>query len=1042
MSTLPVAETFTMKVMNRYVALLAAVLWSLPTASSIEAQSVDFATDVYAIFARSCLECHGPDRQEAGLRLDQKNEFIHSGTIVQSEPDASELVRRIELPRNHDEVMPVVGDPLSKTEVATIRRWIESGANWPDDFVPPKHWAYVVPKQPDAPEVSESGWLRQPIDAFVLSKLDAVGLRPSPPADRSVWLRRVHLDLIGLPPTLEEIERFENDDSPDARRRVVDGLLARPQFGEHWARPWLDMARYADSHGFQRDDLRDLWAYRDWVINAINDDMPFDQFTIEQLAGDLIDNSTESQRIATGFHRCAPTNVEAGSLPEETRVQAVLDRVNTTASVWLGSTLECAQCHDHKFDPFSIREYYELFAFFNNTEIEADLTNPDMVSSIAFRGPSMPISNPERDQARQALNARRQPIANQISKRRQTLRSDLVQWSEQLKRNAAVAPKAGVLEIVGFESTGNTDTFRIRDDGAVLLVGTDPPAVDRYTVTAKIDANSFSDEPVRAIRLNVLTDPSLPGTGPGRGDAKRANFVLNEFTVSLIDASGKKQPIDLESGVADFSQNNFDVSGAIDGDPKTGWAINPQFFRPHHAIFALREPLNVDDDVTLEIVMDQQFGGARTIGCFQIVALATNETTEPIPNNILKIVRSDAATWSDKDRDALVDFRAKSDAVIAKLQTKLDEIDDQLRALQPDTTQVMVELPMPRASTIFERGDYKSPGDGVVPATPRVLHRLDPTLPLNRLTLARWLVDPNNPLVARVTVNRWWMELFGEGLVRTPEDFGVKGDRPTHPELLDWLAVEFVESGWSMKHVLRTIVLSSVYAQSSSLTPELLQRDDANEYLARGPRVRMDAETIRDNALAIGGLISYQMSGPPIRPVQPEGLWTKVGGQRYDYIVSPGGQKHRRGVYVVIKRGAPYPSFVNFDAGNRLKCTIERSRSNTPLQALTLLNDPVYVEIAKSMAWRAARRSIHQSVGEVITEEFRRAVARPPSESEQSELMKLWSEQLQRHRDDPSDASRLSQPRAIAADADPAEFAAWYSVATVILNLHETITKE
>jgi len=776
---------------------------------------VDFAQDVFPLLRRACWECHGATKQEGGLRLDEKTEVLGSAAIQPGDANESELVRRIELPRGHDEVMPAIGEPLSINEVSIIRRWIDAGAPWPDNFLPTPHWAYIVPQRPEVPQVSAPQWPTSPLDHFVMHKLEQLSLSPSPMADPAILLRRVYLDLVGLPPTLREVRQFERDPSSLALQRVVDDLMTRPQFGERWARHWLDLARYADSHGFQRDDLIDIWAYRDWVIAAFNEDMPFDQFTIEQLAGDLLPAATESQRVATGFHRCAPTNVEAGSLPEETRIAQVIDRVNTTASVWLGSTLECAQCHDHKYDPFTAKDYYQLFAFFNSTEIEADRTNPSQASSIAFKGPTLPLHDPERARLRTTL---------------------------------------------------------------------------------------------------------------------------------------AKHLAELE---------------------------------------AARSTLVSDD-------------------------------------------------------------QASDDESIKTIDQAIADSQGEIRALAPNTTLVMVELKQKRPTFVFDRGDYRQPGELVIPGTPSALHRIVTEQATaesadaeryDRLTLARWLVDPANPLVARVMVNRLWAELFGAGIVETAEDFGIKGDLPSHPELLDYLAVEFRSNHGSIKHLLKTIILSSTYQQSSVVSPDLAAIDPSNRWLARGPRFRMDAEMIRDNALAIADLINLKPGGPPVRPYQPAGLWTKVGGMKYDYEVSPGDEKYRRGVYVIKKRGAPYPSFINFDATSRLTCTIQRSRSNTPLQALTLLNDPVHVEAAKAIAVRAIQSAGTQAISSVIQDEFQRCLSRKPTALELQTLEALFQQQRDHSRTNLADAKKLAKGSSGIAASQSADFSAWYSVATVLLNLHETITK-
>ena len=973
---------------------------------------VDFASDVYPILRRSCFECHDEERDEAGLRLDRRQDALDSGAIDADPPDESELIRRVTLPRGHDEVMPAIGDPLNAKEIAILKRWITQGANWPESFEVAKHWAYVEPARPALPSVSDASWVQSPIDRFVLNRLDDEGLKPSPIASPEKLVRRLFLDIIGLPPTPAEVQAFVKNDSDLKLDQLVDDLLARPQFGERWARPWLDLARYADSHGFQRDDLRDNWAYRDWVIKAINDDMPFDQFTIEQVAGDLLPDATESQRIATGFHRCAMTNVEAGSLPEETRSEQVIDRVNTTGAVWLGTTLECCQCHDHKFDPISTKEYYQLLAFFNNTELEADRASASP-SSIRFIGPSMPLSDADRDARRRTLDRQVEDIQKEILERRKELASSLRTWCEVLRTDIADAPKSFPLELVEFESNGTTDNFEQLDDGSILLVGSDAPLTDVYTIRMRTEVQN-----IRAFRLDVLRHESLPGMGPGRGDPKRRNFVLNDFSVAMV---GDSNSISFGNARAGFSQKNWDVNGAIDNDPKSGWAVSPKFDQDHHATFVLDKPLSASAHSELKFTLTQSYGGARTIGRFRISAVTGNIDGDSLPETIVKSANKSPSKWTAADRKRLIDYRSKFDPRSKQLASRLAATKNMIKSISPETTLVMIELDEPRMTSVFERGDYRNPGEKVVPGTPQVLHPL-PEGPPNRLTLARWLASPDNPLVARVTVNRWWAELFGRGIVTTVEDFGIKGDAPSHPELLDWLAVEFVENGWSMKRLLKTILLSSTYQQSSNVTPNLQLRDDLNVLLARGPRFRMDAEMIRDNALAISGLLSPRQAGPPIYPYQPDGLWTKVGGAKYDYVVSPGDEQYRRGIYVVLKRGSPYPSFVNFDATARLACTVKRSRTNTPLQALTLLNDPVYVDAAKALARRVVDEMHDATIVEQLDYAFQLCTGRAPTDSERSTLLRLMDRQ--------------------ASEDDRGKLDAWYSIATTLLNLHETITKD
>jgi hypothetical protein len=745
-------------------------------AAPVTLAPVDFAREIQPLLAGKCYECHGKEKAKGGLRLISRSAALQGGesgepSLVPGQSARSLLLQRVTT-HDEDDVMPQKGARLTSAEIDLLRRWIDAGAVWPDNL---RHWAYVKPVRPPTPRLRHTAdAARNPIDHFVFARLEQAGLAPAPSADRARWLRRVSLDLIGLPPTPAEVAAFEADQDERAFERVVDRLLASPQFGERWARPWLDLARYADSHGFQRDDLRDLWPYRDWVIRALNADLPFDRFTVWQLAGDLLPEAERQGSldplIATGFHRAAPTNVEAGTDQEEGRVNQVFDRVNTTAAVWLGTTMECAQCHDHKYDPFSMRDYYRLFAFFNSTAIETEFTTPKAMAALKFVGPYLTLPAPE-----------------------------------------GKAP--------------------------------------------------------------------VPARAP--------------------DAPAKA------------------------GRPAKGRAVAKAAAKP---------------------------------------------AVPPAPRTL-----------------------------------------------------VMQELPEPRPTAILKRGSFLDRGEPVTPGLPEALHPVRGGEVRNRLDLARWLVDPENPLVARVTVNRWWAEIFGRGLVATPEDFGVKGEPPTHPELLDWLAVEFMEHGWSMKHILRLIALSATYRQSSRVSSAMLAQDDQNRLLARGPRLRLDAESIRDNALAAAGLLSLRMEGPPVRPYQPPGLWeSKVGGDRVTYTVSEGEDAWRRGIYTVWKRSSPYPSFMNFDAPGRTACTVQRSRSNTPLQALTLLNDQVYVEAAQALAKRVVREVPTGSAEERVRHAFRLCLARSPAPVEVAALLALFEQQRAAHGE---------------------EVAGWTAVATALLNLDEMITK-
>ncbi len=1021
-------------------ACLALLLVWTASAQAEDAVTVDFGREVYPILQRACFECHNAEKREGGLRLDDREAFLEGGdsgdAVEPGDAEYSELVRRISLERDDYEVMPARGALLSQEEIALIRRWIDQGAQWPDNLQLAGHWAYESPVRPPLPAVKQANWPRTPIDSFILARLEREGLAPSPETDRYRLARRVYLDLIGLPPSPAEAEAFVHDTSPEAYERLVDRLLASPQFGERWARPWLDAARYADSHGFQRDDLRDLWPYRDWVIDALNRDMPFDQFTIEQLAGDLLPQATTAQRIATGFNRCAPTNCEAGSDPRETRVNQVFDRVNTLGMVWLGTTLECAQCHDHKYDPITARDYYGLFAFFNSTALEADRTDPKVPGSIQFQGPTMDLPNPQRDAQRAQLARQVRAIETQIAERRARLEAYDAEWEQATLQRAEQASREHVLKIAKFESLEGA-THEILDDGSVLVSG-EIPETDTYRFVVKTDLTN-----IRGLKLEALTHASLPGTGPGRGDEARPNFVLHTFAATLApQGGGEAREISFTRATADFSGQGYEVEKAIDGNEKTGWAVHPEFHKSHWASFETAEPFGHAEGSVLTFRLVQQHGAGRVIGRLRISAITGQAEGDSVPEDVVQALAAEPAQRTAEQRTVLADYRQKEDRPYRKLAERKRQAQAKLKKLAPDTTLVMQELSTPRETFILDRGNFLTPGAAVAPRTPEALHpfRTDRPQP-NRLDLARWLVDRENPLVARVTVNRWWAELFGHGLVTTPEDFGIKGDPPTHPALLDWLAVEFMDHGWSRKHILRTIVLSATYRQSAAATPELLARDDRNLLYARGPRFRLSAETIRDNALAIAGLIHLASGGPPIQPYQPEGIWQKVGGERYDYVVSPGAEKYRRGIYVVWKRGAPYPSFVNFDANNRMACRVKRPRSNTPLQALTLMNDPVYVEAAMAFARRVLTEKPQADDTARLMHAFQLALVRPPQPSELQTLRGLLEAQRAASQEDQDAARQFLGKFQLPEGVEPAEFVAWYAVAAALLNLDETITK-
>ncbi|MEM1295222.1 MAG: PSD1 and planctomycete cytochrome C domain-containing protein [Verrucomicrobiota bacterium] len=790
-----------------------------------ETQTVDFSRDIRPILSSRCFNCHGPDgaSRKAGLRLDHRDNAIELEAIVPGDPELSYLIERI-ITNDPDDRMPPKGAPLSAEEIETFRAWIDTGAHYE------QHWAYVKPDRPKPPKIKPVDWHQSnPIDHFIQRRLTEHGLQPSPPAEPAVLIRRLSLDLIGLPPTIEAVAAFERDPSEVNYEAFIEHLLDSPKFGEKWALHWLDLARYADSNGYQHDDLRSMWPYRDWVIRALNADLPFDQFTIEQLAGDLLPNPTREQLIATGFHRNVPTNFSGGTKVEEVRANVLHDRVSTTGQVWLGMTMECCQCHDHKFDPIPQTDYYQLYAYFNQA-----------VPEVAQKGKAM------------------------------------------------------------FKK---------------LFVGADLP---------------------------VVASPE---------DGARVMEIIEQMTLEKA-ALEKAKPWALAEQPG--WEKEFLASGRGESIP---WERFPWNLR----------------------------------GGYQMLKIPAEKRSDNEKRNVEALLFYDHPFTGPYEK-------------------ALDMLKDTRDTLAP-RTMIMKDQEDYVPTNLFIRGDYTSPGAPMKPGVPSVLHPLDPEYPMNRLGLAQWLVDAENPLTARVTVNRFWAEIFGQGIVSTPEDFGYQSPHPTHPDLLDWLALEFVEGGWSMKQLIKTIVMSSTYRQTAAVSSAKIAKDPSNQWLGRGPRFRLPAELIRDNLLAISGQLSDKFGGPAVYPPQPAGLWKEISGADDTfYPTSDGEDRHRRGLYTFLRRGNPNPMVLNFDGSNRSACVTKRDRSNTPVQALNLLNDPIYVDAAREFeAW--IERVPGNDQTRVISA-FRRALARRPSQSEVAALIAIY----QKHGN-------------------------WFSVAQVLLNLDETITK-
>lgn len=1006
--------------------LIAGLLVSLAvmpkaTADPAVPGEIRFNRDIRPILSNRCFKCHGPDLKKGGLDLQASETAtakLKSGqhAIVPGQSGASKLIERV-LSSNERERMPPSGkgEPLKPQEVALLKAWIDQGAKYE------AHWAYSKPQRPALPGVKQKDWLRNDIDAFILSRLEREGLQPAAEADRTTLIRRVTLDLIGLPPSLEEVDAFINDATPNAYEKVVDRLLASPHYGERQARPWLDLARYADTNGYEADNRRTIWPYRDWVINAFNRDLPFDQFTIEQLAGDLLPNATLEQRVATGFHRNTMVNTEGGTDDEEFRIAAIVDRVNTTMEVWMGTTFACAQCHNHKYDPFGTKEYYQLFAFFNGSE--------DRGRSNA---PEIPVPTPTEEMLRQKLQgeiARLQVILDQPTSELEAFQAKWEKASPSQKVTWSTLNLESATSALGAKLTK-------QPDGSVLASG-NSPATDNYRLQASTDLQGIT-----AIRLEVLPDNSLPAKGPGRSAG--GNFVLNELRLKAAAKGQAEQAesVGLQNASADFAQQSFAVAGAIDGNPQTGWAIAPQLGKYHVAVFETKQDIRHEGGSVLVFTLDQSFGTQHTIGRLRLSA-----TTAPrpvrldggLPDAIAQILATEAEKRTPEQRTELAKYYRSIAPELEKVRQQIAELRKQEAAIKPPTTLVMKELAQPRQTHVMVRGNHKNLGDAVSPGTPAKWHPLQGDSPKwNRLDLGRWLVSSDNPLVGRVTMNRLWAQHFGKGLVETGEDFGVQGELPTNPELLDWLATELIRQKWSMKAMHKLVVMSAAYRQSSKVTKEKLEKDPFNRLVSRGPRFRIEAEMVRDNALAISGLLSRKVGGPSVFPFQPDGVWANpYSGDRW--LLSKDDDQYRRGLYTFWRRTAPYATFMSFDAPSREVCTERRSRTNTPLQALATLNDQAFVECAASLARRmmAERKATER---DKAIRGFRLCVAREPRDAELDAILKLYRQSLDKYKNDAEAAKKLAGVMAVPSGVDVAELAAWTVVANVLLNLDETIT--
>lgn len=989
-------------------------IWTDPS-STAAMQDVQFNRDIRPLLSDRCFYCHGPDEKtrKAGLRLDTfegaTKERGGYRAITPGKPDESELLRRV---TSHDtgEVMPPLSAKkaaVTPQEAGLLRRWIEQGAKYQG------HWAFQPLAKVQPPAVKNTRWIRNDIDRFILARLEQAGLQPSPQADARTLIRRLSLDLTGLLPSPTEVEVFVKAfNTPDIRKQdaaynaLVERLLASPHYGERWGRHWLDQARYADSNGYTVDGERVMWPYRDWVIQALNEDKPFDQFTIEQLAGDLLPSPTKAQLVATGFHRNTVINEEGGVDPEQARVEQVMDRVSTTGAVWLGLTVGCAQCHTHKFDPITHKEYYRMFAFFNST---IDVNN---------QGPVVPVrrgemfGKPEPGQATVAANA---PVLKQDDWERQEI--------ARLEKNPAVTAPNKAIAWQSFDlvkaDTEAAGKLRQLDDGSFLI--TSNAAVnDAYRILARI-----ASPRVAAVRLRVLPHEALPKHGPGLG--ADGSFALSEF---YIDSEGGARRF--SDAFADDEQAAHPARAAADNDRRTGWAAPPDG-QPHEVVFLMGQGRTFASR-QIQFILRHEAESNRGIGRFKI-EVAT-ETPHDARGAALLAALKLPQTARSPEQKTMVNAAFVSARAVREKQTSNDVF-----------AMVMRDINVPRESYIFTRGDFTRPDKAVGLLQPGVISAIAPALPetdkpRTRLDLAQWLVDPANPLTPRVTINRVWLRYFGRGLVETEEDFGTQGTLPTHPELLDWLSSELIRRGWSLKAMHRLIVTSATYRQASAARKDLSERDPRNLLLWRQERFRVEAEIVRDAALSASGLLNAKIGGPSVRPPQPDGVYAFTQSKK-NWIAAPGTDRFRRALYTQFFRSAPYPLFTTFDSPDFQQVCTRRFRSNTPLQSLTLANDPAFLEIAQGLAARLVREAPGEFAS-VLDARLRHAFAlcfsRPPNATELAALRGYVERQAQGFASQP--ASALASKELTNAGLTEAQAAALTAAARVLFNTDNFITRE
>ena len=1018
---------------------------------------IDYLTQIRPLLSDTCFNCHGPDpaSRKADLRLDtlegQHADLGGYQAILPNNPDESELIARI-TSTNPDEIMPPPdsGKSLTPDQTQLITRWVQQGAPFQ------KHWAFVTPTKPATPQTSNPDWEANPIDAFIAARLESESLQPSPQADRTTLIRRLYLDLIGLPPSIQQVDAFLADPSPNAYEKLADQLLASKHHGEKWARWWLDAARYADSDGFEKDKQRSVWFYRDYVINSLNNDKPYDQFIIEQIAGDLLPNPTQDQLVATGYLRNSMINEEGGIDPEQFRMEAMFDRMDAIGKSVLGLTIQCAQCHTHKFDPLTQREYYQMFALINNAH----------EASVSVYTPQQQM---QRAQILESINT----IENSLRHTNPDWPQRMAEWEQSVRGNqpewTIVQPEPEAI------STGG-QKYIPQPDGSFLAQGY-APTKHNPRFDLNLPPNS---PPITGFRIELLTDPNLPHNGPGRS-------IFGTATLSEINAAFQSQTPDTElkwigfnpeASTADINPPRKELDPtyddksdkkrytgpaqyAVDGDDLTAWSNDTDPAR-RNANFKLvaqpSGPIDVSSGGTLQLFLKQRHGGYNSddnqtynLGRFRIaITSAPNPTADPLPATVRNIIENIPASQRTQQQ---------TNTVFSHFRTTIpdwNEANTQIESLyaqhpQPTSQLTLLARNQPRQTHMLNRGDFLQPTNEVTGGTPSFLHQLKPSDEPGRLRFAKWLVDPQSPTTARSIVNRVWQSYFGTGLVETSEDLGSQAPKPSHPKLLDYLAVEFMQSGWSLKHLHKLIVTSNTYRQSSTVSDHLLEKDPYNRLLARGPRFRVNAEAVRDIALASSGLLDTTIGGPSAFPPIPDFMiQPPISNGPKPWGDGPQGDSStlRRALYIFRYRALPYPVLSTFDAPTGEAACVRRDRSNTPMQALVTLNEQIFMQAARALANRAAINVYLSNPdptpvdSRILTLAFRYCVSRPPNPDELTVLQSLVDQQRKHFTNDPAAASALLDENIqLPTGLTPADLAAYTIAARVILNLDETITK-